>query len=134
MRAPFSHMNSRSHHEFNWWDPPFMWEEGTYIYGTLRIHNNFPQIYPYLCIYHAKSAFQKIIMLLSFSLSLFFFFFSIANPILVSFRSLLILNSLINEFSNSFFLFLKWNLFYSTFQICKELWLCSCLGHICLMD
>ena len=42
MHAPFSHMNGRSHHEFNQWDPPFMWEEGARIYGTPGVHNNFP--------------------------------------------------------------------------------------------
>ena len=28
MHTPSSHMNGGFYHEFNEWDPPFMWEEG----------------------------------------------------------------------------------------------------------
>ena len=32
-----------------WWDPPFIWEEGARIYGTSGVHNNFPKnIFIYL--------------------------------------------------------------------------------------
>ena len=37
MRTPSSHMNSGSHHEFNYWGSLFMWEERARIYGTLGI-------------------------------------------------------------------------------------------------
>ena len=40
MRISSSHMNGKSHHEFNYWDPSFMWKEGVRIYGTPGVHNN----------------------------------------------------------------------------------------------
>ena len=43
MRAPSSHMNGGSHKLNSWWDPPFMWDEGAYIYGTPGVSNNFPK-------------------------------------------------------------------------------------------
>ena len=42
MRTPSSHMNGVSHHEFNQWDLPFMWEERVRIYDIPGIYNNFP--------------------------------------------------------------------------------------------
>ena len=44
MRTLPSHMNGGSHHEFNQYDPPFIWEEGVRIYGTPGVHNNFSNI------------------------------------------------------------------------------------------
>ena len=44
MYTPSSHINCRSHHEFNLWDPPFMCEDGVCIYGTPEVYNNFPWI------------------------------------------------------------------------------------------
>ena len=43
MRASSSHMNGGSHKLNSWWDPPFMWEEETRIYGTPGVPNNFPK-------------------------------------------------------------------------------------------
>ena len=50
MRTPPYHINGESHHEFNQWDLPFMWKEGTCIYGSLGVHNNFPYVCTYVCI------------------------------------------------------------------------------------
>ena len=50
MRTLPSHINNRSHHEFNKYDPPFMWEERVRIYDTSGVHNNFP-----VFVVHLKS-------------------------------------------------------------------------------
>ena len=41
MHSPSFHMNGRSHYEFNYWDPPFMWKERIRIYCITGVHNNF---------------------------------------------------------------------------------------------
>ena len=43
MRTSPSHINGESHHEFNQWNTPFMWEERVCIYGIRGVHNNFPK-------------------------------------------------------------------------------------------
>ena len=45
-------MNGGSHHEFNYYDPLFMWDERIRIYGVPGVHNNFSVTSHSKCVDH----------------------------------------------------------------------------------